>query len=237
MAATWRVFESDSGWKANNSTDLIGPVKAFHQVTGAGNMAIAAQVPIDTNPERAGVDEDYLFVFIILGSEQRCTIIEKSQSKELATQWFHKVNDRTDQAVPMSATEQSMLDIIREPVVEHAEFIKTWTKGEQIRETPPTTASSVPAVPYIGIQRPDSLPAPKGAPKAYSPRRATEAPKPPPPIARVLQSKRQRTRSPAPKLIKLQSEQILQKAGEFINQSEPFIRSLPDPLNKQKKKR
>lgn len=38
------------------SNDLFGPVMAFHQVTGAGNMAIVAQIPIETNPARVNHD-------------------------------------------------------------------------------------------------------------------------------------------------------------------------------------
>ena len=52
-------------WQKLTTQDLIGPVKAFHQVTGVGNMAIAAQVPKESNGQNADVDQDYLFVFII----------------------------------------------------------------------------------------------------------------------------------------------------------------------------
>ena len=85
-------------------------------------MAIAAQIPIDTNPARVNHDEHCLYVFIIQGIEQRCTLIEKCQPNDLAAQWLNKTNDRTDQTVPMSATELSMIEIL-EPVVDHAEFI------------------------------------------------------------------------------------------------------------------
>ena len=95
---------ADVEMKHITSNDLFGPVKAFHQVTGAGNMAIAAQIPIETNPARVNHDEHCLFVFIIQGIEQRCTLIEKCQSNDLAAQWLNKTNDRTDQTVPMSAT-------------------------------------------------------------------------------------------------------------------------------------
>ena len=53
-------------WKELSTKDVIGPVKAFHQVTGAGNMANAAQIPNCLTPEQTGdkrVDEDYLYVF------------------------------------------------------------------------------------------------------------------------------------------------------------------------------
>ena len=136
---------------------------------------------------------------IIQGIVQRCTLIEKCQSNDLAAQWLNKTNDRTDQTVPMSATELKIIDILVATTVEHAEFIKTWTKmsrGEQIAMTPPTIASSVPATAAFGVHRADSLPAPQGAPRVYTPRRATQAPQLAPPTARVLQTKGQRTRSP-----------------------------------------
>lgn len=155
-------------WQKVTTQDLIGPVKAFHQVTGAGNMAFAAQVPKETNGQNADVDQDYILVFIISGVEQRCELIEESYSKEMVRRWIHKTNDRTDQTVPMTATERCMLDILEEPAVNNAELIRAWSKGA--RETPPTTASSVPAIPQLEIRRSDSLPAPEGAPKAYSPR-------------------------------------------------------------------
>ena len=78
---------ADVEMKHITSNDLLGPVKAFHQVTGAGNMAIAAQIPIETNPARVNHDEHCLFVFIIQGIEQRCTLIEKCQPNDLAAQW------------------------------------------------------------------------------------------------------------------------------------------------------
>ena len=86
-------------------------------------MAIAAQIPIDTNPARVNHDEHCLYVFIIQGIEQRCTVIDKCQSNDLAAQWLNKINDRTDQTVPILATELKMKEIL-EPVVDHARFIK-----------------------------------------------------------------------------------------------------------------
>ena len=86
-------------------------------------MAIAAQIPTDTNPARANLDEHCIFVFIIQGIEQRCTVIDKCQSNDLAAQWLNKINDRTDQTVPISAIELKMKEIL-EPVVDHAEFMK-----------------------------------------------------------------------------------------------------------------
>ena len=77
------------------SNDIFGPIKAFHQVTGAGNMAIAAQIPTVTNPARANHDERCIYVFIIQGIEQRCTVIEKCQSNDLAAKGLNKINDRT----------------------------------------------------------------------------------------------------------------------------------------------
>ena len=148
-------------------------------------MAIAAQVPKKTNGENADVDKDYLFVFIISGTEQRCELLQKSYSKELGRQRILKFNDRTDQTVPITATERCMLDILQEPAVNNIEFIKAWNK--EARETPPTTVSSVPAVPQLEVRRSDSLPAPKGAPRAYSPRSAT--PKPMPTVSRELKNK------------------------------------------------
>ena len=116
MADTWRILETSSRWTSDisieslnfqelmagvktfaevemkhlTSNDLFGPIKAFHQVTGAGNMAIAAQIPIDTNPARVNHDEHCLYVFIIQGIDQRCTLIEKCQSNDLAAQWVNR---------------------------------------------------------------------------------------------------------------------------------------------------
>lgn len=132
-----------------------------------------------------------------------------------------------------------MIDILEATTVEHAEFIKTWTKmsgGEQIAMTPPTTASSVPATAAFGVQRADSLPAPQGAPRVYNPRRATQAPQPAPPIARVLQSKRQTTRSPRylqqppPTPNKMGGDEFMRRSREFVRQTAEHIRSLPMPF-------
>jgi len=114
-------------WQKLTTHDLIGPVKAFHQVTGAGNMAIAAQVPkclSSESKENADVDQDYLFVFFISGVEQNCELVGESYSKDLAQRWIHKVKDRADQTVPLTATESCMLKILGEQEVNNADFIK-----------------------------------------------------------------------------------------------------------------
>ena len=105
------------------SNDLIGPVTAYHQVTGAGNMAIAAQIPIKTNPARVNYDERCIYVFIIQGIEQPCALIDKCQSRDLAAKWLNEINDRADQTVPISATEIRTIKVLQH-VVDHAENIK-----------------------------------------------------------------------------------------------------------------
>ena len=109
--------------------------------------------------------------------------------------------------------------------------MKTWRKMDG--ETPPTTASSVPATPQL-FPRPDSLPAPKGKPEAMDPRPATQRPVPVTPEER---HPRKRTRSPIGIL-----EQI-QQTNRFVAQADTFIkrmrqssteRSLPDPLDLQR---
>ena len=81
-------------WKELSTKDVIGPVKAFHQVTGAGNMANAAQVPTCLSPEQTGdpsVDEDYLYVFWISGVELRCEPVGEVYSKDLTQKWIQSV--------------------------------------------------------------------------------------------------------------------------------------------------
>ena len=73
-------------WKELSAKDVIGPVKALHQVTGAGNMANAAQIPNCLTPEQAGdksVDADYYYVFRLSGVELRCEPVGEAYSKTL----------------------------------------------------------------------------------------------------------------------------------------------------------
>ena len=140
-------------------------------------MANAAQIPTCLTPEQTGdqsVDEDYLYVFWTSGVELRCEPVGDVYSKDLAQRWIQNV--KYGKSFPLTATEQCMLQILGEQEVDNADLIKAWNKNAG--ETPPTTASSVPAIPQLEIRRSDSLPAPEGAPKAYSPRPATQRPAP-----------------------------------------------------------
>jgi hypothetical protein len=112
--------------------------------------------------------------------------------------------------------------------IDSTDLIKTWRKMDG--ETPPTTASSVPATAPL-FPRPDSLFAPKGKPEAMDPRPATQRPAPMIPEGG---HPRKGTRSPVGFL-----EQI-QQAGNFVRQTDAIIkrmrqsppeRCLPDPLN------
>ena len=79
------------------------------------------------------------------------------QSKQLGAEWVKAVNDRTDKTVPISHTEQKVLRSLGRVVEEaasHAAWSESkWDIAQQQGVTPPTTASSVPAIPELVSHR------------------------------------------------------------------------------------
>lgn len=182
-------------------------------------------------------------MFIIQGIDQRCTLIEKCLSKDLAAKWLNTTSDRTDKTVPISATELRTIQILK-PVVDHAENMKRRNNiqndigdvEQQVALTPPTIASSVPAIPEFGVHRAGSLPTPYGAPRTFTPRRATQAPQQAQPKARVLQSKRQRTLSPRtvpqpPNRDAMGQDEFIERSKEFVRQTAENLSSPPLPIH------
>ena len=98
----------------------------------------------------------------------------------------------------------------------------------QIALTPPTTASSVPAIPELGTHRSGSLPTPYGAPRTFTPRRATQPRHQVQPKAKVLQSRRQRKRSPKP--VPHPPNRDGMGPGEYIARSKEFVRHTAEHL-------
>ena len=137
----WDFEELMAGWKSFTdvtmqhvtSSDLIGPITAYYPVTGANNMAIAAQVPIKIDPATADEDVHYVYVIIAQGVERRCELIDTAHSKHLGAKWINNIYDRTDQTVPLSATEQRSIKVLK-TVVGQAASLACWQRIKRERE-------------------------------------------------------------------------------------------------------